>query len=89
MFKSLFYRVTHAIYTFVFWEGQEAPCFGFFWNMVLGNILIHTSKKMGRWCHDYCQLRSSIPLAMLLGILFWIYKWVAILYSVKEHPGYD
>ncbi|MCB0802466.1 MAG: cytochrome c biogenesis protein CcsA [Flavobacteriales bacterium] len=71
-----------------FWEGQEgSTMLWLFWNMVLGNILIHTSKK---WEGGVMTIVSSVQVflsAMLLGIfVFDLQVGSNPFILLREHP---
>lgn len=71
-----------------FWEGQEgSTMLWLFWNMVLGNILVYTSKK---WEGSVMTVVSSVQVflsAMLLGIFVFDLQIGSNPFTLlREHP---
>jgi cytochrome c-type biogenesis protein CcmF len=74
-----------------FWEGQEGSfILWMFWHVVLGNILIFTSKS---WENGVMTVFSSVQVilsSMLLGIYIFEYKLGSNPFTVllREHPDF-
>lgn len=74
-----------------FWEGQEGSFLLWtFWHIVVGNILIHTTKDWEAPVMATVSLVQVFLCSMLLGVYFWDYKVGSNPFTIllREHPDF-